>query len=448
METRFFLRIALASILLNICTVQPAKAQQLNKAKLDSLFDIMASKNKAMGSIAISKNGTLLYNHTIGYSFISDTQRIASTNNTKYRIGSISKMFTAVITFQLIEEGKLTLTTTIDKYFPTLPNAKEITISNLLNHRSGLHNFTEDSAYTQWMTQAKTEDEMIRTIAAGKPVFQPNEKALYSNSNFVVLGYIVEKICKEPLKQLIRERITQKIGLTNTYYGGKTDLKNNESYSYVFGTGWQQQPETDMSIPGGAGAIVSTSADLTKFIEALFAGKLISKGSLHQMKTMTDGYGMAMFEFPFYDKKAYGHNGSIDGFGSVLVYFPKDSLAVAYCSNGTGYSINNILIGVLSIYFDMPYQIPSFKSITLKPEDLDKYTGIYSSTQIALKITITKNNATLIAQATGQSSFALETTDKDVFKYGADGIEMDFTPEKNQFTLKQGGANYLYTKDK
>lgn len=203
-----------------------------------------------------------------------------------------------------------------------------------------------------------------------------------------------------------------------------------------------------MSIPGGAGSIVSTPNDLTKFIEALFALKLVSKNSLTQMKTITDGYGMGMFQIPFYTKKAYGHNGGIDGFASNLCYFPEDSLTVAYCTNGQVYPSNDILIGVLSICFNKEYLIPIFNTISLKTEDLDKYCGIYSSKQIPLKITITKDNVTLLAQATGQSSFPLESTEKDKFKFEQAGVEIEFNTDKNELTLKQGGGIFLFTKGK
>jgi hypothetical protein len=163
------------------------------------------------------------------------------------------------------------------------------------------------------------------------------------------------------------------------------------------------------------------------------------------MKTMTDGYGMGMFQFPFYTKLAYGHNGGIDGFASTLEYFPEDNLAVAYCTNGQVYPMNNILIGVLSIYFNKPYSIPTF---SLKTEDLDKYLGIYSSTQIPLKITITKKGATLFAQATGQAPFPIDPTEKDKFKFDPAGIIMEFNPDKSEMTLKQGPENVSFTKEK
>jgi len=443
MKTKIFTTILLAG--LSFGTVF---SQSINKSKLDSLFNILAEKNKAMGSLTISKNGTVLYSRAIGYSFISDKEKMSATEKTKYRIGSISKMFTATMIFQLIEEGKLNLTTTLDKYFPKLPNANKITISNLLNHRSGLHDFTDDSNYATWMTQPKTQDEILALISKHNVDFQPNEKASYSNSNYVILGYILEKVSKQSYIKNLNERITSKIGLSNTYVGSKINKKNNESFSYRFDGNWEQANETDMSIPSGAGCIVSTPTDLTQFIEALFSLKLVSKNSLTQMKTITDRYGMGMRQIPFYTKKAYGHNGGIDSFTSNLAYFPEDSLAISYCSNGEIYPVNEILIGVLSIYFNQEYSIPTFKTISLKTEDLDKYLGVYSSMQMPLKITITKDNTTLVAQATGQGSFPLEATEIDKFKFDEDGVKVEFNVNKNEFTITQRGTSFLFTKDK
>jgi CubicO group peptidase (beta-lactamase class C family) len=426
-------------------------SQKFNKPKLDSLFDILAQKNKAMGSLTLSKDGKVVYSRAIGYSFISDAEKNPASETTKYRIGSITKMFTAVIILQLSEEGKISLDATLDKYFPALPNASKITIRNLLNHRSGLHNFTSEPEYMTYMTSPKTHDEMLTIISKYPVDFQPNEKYSYSNSNYVLLGYIIEKICNEPYSKVLKSRITDKLGLTNTYLGGKTDIKNNESYSYRWVKNWEQQPETDMSIPGAAGAIVSTPTDLTKFIEAIFSLKLVSGNSLDQMKNMIDGYGMAMIKAPFNAKTGYGHGGGIDGFGSNLIYFPEDNLAIAYCTNGQVYPGNDILIGALSIYNNMEYSIPDFipkPAIALKTEELDKYLGEYSSTQIPLKIIFTKDNSTLFAQATGQSAFPLEATEKDKFRFEQAGIEIEFNTDKGEFTLKQGGGSFLFTKAK
>lgn len=423
-------------------------AQSFNKAKMDSFFTAIESNNKGMGSIALSKNGRLLYTKAIGNSYINGDTKIHADYATKYRIGSITKMFTATIIFQLIEEGKLTLKTPLDKYFPKVPNAKKITVGNLLNHRSGIHNFTNDSEYLLWNTKPHTQAEMLAIIVKGGSDFVPGSKAEYSNSNFVLLGYIVEKITGHSYKDELQKRIASKIGLTNTYYGGKISSGNHEAYSYTMASAWEQESETDMSIPGGAGAILSTPADLDMFIDALFTGKLVKKESLELMKTQTDRYGMGLFQVPLGSKKGYGHTGGIDGFSSSLTYFPDDSLAIAYCNNGAVMATNDIMIGALSIYFNKPYDIPTFKTVALSAATLNSYAGVYSSAQMPLKITVTVKGNLLYAQATGQGEFPLEAIDETNFQFTQAGIKMSFDATKNEMTLKQGGGSYNFTKGK
>ncbi|HMG15261.1 MAG TPA: serine hydrolase domain-containing protein [Saprospiraceae bacterium] len=435
-----------AFLLYAVLFLSTAYGQQINKAKLDSLFNLLSEKNRAMGSVAISHDGHIIYTKSIGCANCIDN--VQASENTKYRIGSITKMFTATIIFQLIEEGKLNLDTKLDQYYPNLINASKITISNLLNHHSGLYDFTRDSLYSQWNGSPKTHDEIIAYIASGPSQFEPGSKGEYSNSNFVILGYIIEKITAKNYKDVLKERITNKIGLQNTYVGDITDTKNNESYSYTYLNGWQQESITDMSIPGAAGDILSTPTELVKFIEALFAGKLIKQNSLDQMKTLNDGYGKGMFQFPFYDKKAYGHNGGIDGFASVLSYFPEDKLAVSYCSNGLVFPMNEILIDVLNCYYNKPFTLPVFKLLSLTSEDLDKYLGVYSTDIMPIKITVSKIKNTLIAQGTGQPSFSLEATEKDTFNFDQGGIVLVFNTEKGEMKLLQSEAEIVFLKDK
>jgi D-alanyl-D-alanine carboxypeptidase len=437
---------ALLFIIVTSCASCAVKAQNVNTAKLDSFFNALSSHDRSMGSAAITHNGLIVYQKAIGYSQINGDVKTPATIKTKYRIGSISKMFTGTMIFQLIEEGKLGLATTLATYYPQVPNAAKITIGEMLSHRSGLHNFTSDSLYLTYNTRPQTEADMLGIIQKEQSDFEPDSKASYSNTNFVLLGYIIEKITGTPYGQALKKRITTKIGLEDTYYGGKTNTTMNEAYSYTFDGKWEQQPETDMSVPGGAGAILSTPADLCNFISALFAGKLISEASLEQMKTAKEGYGMAMFPIPFNDKKTYGHSGGVDGFTSMLLYSPDDKMAAAYTTNGTRFSANDVIIGMLSIYFNKPYTIPDFNELTLNPEDLDKYLGIYSSTQMPLKITVTKKGNILMAQATGQGAFALEATlDKDKFAFKVAGVVIQFDPVNKQFTLLQGGQSYLFT---
>ena len=424
--------------------VLTSQAQKLNVVKLDSLFSILEAKDKYMGSIAIAQNGKIIYAKSIGKGDIETNKK--STENSKYRIGSISKMFTSTLIFKAIEEKKLTLNQTVESFFPNLENAKTITIGNLLNHKSGIHNFTSDEEYLKYNTQPKSEVEMMAIIEKGKSDFAPNAKNEYSNSNYVLLSYILEKIYKKPYKSILEKNIIKPLGLKNTFFGDKINLKNNEAYSYDFEDRWVKQTETDMSIPMGAGAVVSNPTDLTIFIKSLFDGKIINQKSLDLMNTFEGKFGFGIFKVPFYDKIGYGHTGGIDGFTSMLSYVTEEKLAIALTSNGNIYSNNNIAIAALSNFFNKPFTIPDFKELVLKTEDLDQYLGEYSSDSFPLKIMITKENATLIAQATGQSSFPLTATEKDKFEFEAAKIMLAFKPSENQMTLNQGGRTFVLTR--
>ena len=201
-----------------------------------------------------------------------------------------------------------------------------------------------------------------------------------------------------------------------------------------------------MSIPVGAGAIVSNPTDLTIFIKSLFDGKIINQKSLELMTTFEESYGFGIFKVPFYDKTGFGHTGGIDGFSSMLGYFKDEKLAIALTSNGNVYGNNNIAIAALSSFFGKPFTIPDFKELVLKTEELDQYLGEYSSPSFPLKIMITKENTTLIAQATGQSSFPLTAIEKDKFEFEAAKIVLEFKPSENQMAIIQNGRKNVLTR--
>lgn len=225
----------------------------------------MNKRTSLWAALLFQKNGEIIYTKSIGFADIENN--VKADESSKYRIGSISKTFTTILVLKAIENKKIGLTQTIDKYFPTIKNAKEITIKHLLSHRSGIHNFTGDKNYLTWNTQPKTEKEMVEIIATAGSDFQPDSKAEYSNSNFVLLSYILEKTFKKSYAELLQEYIVKPIGLTNTYLGGKINPSKNECRSYSFSDDGKLEPETDISIPLGAGGIVSTPSDLTKFSE-------------------------------------------------------------------------------------------------------------------------------------------------------------------------------------
>lgn len=420
-------------------------AQNFDKAKLDAYFEKLEQNDKFMGSVAVSRNGEIIYTRSVGYADVEN--KLKANENSKYRIGSISKTFTTVLAMKAVEKKKLKLDQTIDKYFPEIKNAGKITVANLLYHRSGIHSFTDDKEYLDWNTQPKTEKELLDIIIKGGSDFEPDTKSAYSNSNFVLLTFIVEKSWGKPYKVLVDELIAKPAGLKNTALGGKIDSGKNECKSYRFTGNWNLEPETDISVPLGAGGIVSTPSDLVKFSDALFGGKLVSKESLEKMQTINGQYGMGMFKIPFYDKTGFGHTGGIDGFASVFGHFADGNISYALTSNGTNFNNNNISIAVLSAVFGKDYEIPEFNAVKVDAGTLEKYEGVYASAQIPLKITITTNNETLVAQATGQSAFPLEATADNTFKFEQAGVVMEFNAADNSMVLKQGGGVFNYKKE-
>lgn len=413
--------------------------------KLDSLFNKLESYNKFMGTVAIIDKDVIAYSHAVGFADV-ETGAKASTS-TKYRVGSITKMFTSVMVYQLFEEKKLSLETNLSAYFPQLPNAENISIKDMLLHRSGLWSVTEDSLYLEWCVDPKSREDLLGMMKIHESLFQPGEKSEYSNSNYILLGFIIEDITGKDYATNLKERITEKIGLKSTGLGGKINVSKNEAKSYVRpGDSWEKENETDMSVPGGAGAIVSTAEDLVHFINALFNGGLISEVSLQDMIKTEGTYGKGIFSMPFYELQGYGHTGGIDGFRSVLVYFPEKQLGVAILSNGLNYVQNDILIGILSIYFGQPYTLPDFTTVHVDVELLKSYEGLYSKKDFPLKITIKSEGNNLTAQATGQSSFPLEAVSENEFRFDAAGILITF-PEPGKLNLKQGGTDYLMERE-
>jgi CubicO group peptidase (beta-lactamase class C family) len=249
----------------------------------------------------------------------------------------------------------------------------------------------------------------------------------------------------------LKERITSKIGLKDTYTAtGNIDVNKNESLTYMnLGGDWKQVPETHPSILFGGGAIVSTPNDLAKFIQALFDGKIVSKESLDQMKTMRDGEGLGMEPHTFAGKAFYGHAGGGDNYGAWLTYQPEEKLAVAYTTNAKIYPVANIVRGVIDIYYSKPFTIPALESLAISPEVLDKYVGVYSSPEAPMKWTITRDGGTLFFQPPGaQSAVPLEATAEDKFQIEGAAV-FEFDAAKNQMIIKRrGGQERVLTKEK
>jgi CubicO group peptidase (beta-lactamase class C family) len=441
----------LLATLLTSATFTAGYGEMLAKAKLDQFLDRLAEKNKAMGSLVIAKDGSVLYTRAIGYSQINGSEKKPLTAASRFRIGSITKMYTATMILQLVEEGKLKLTDTLDKFFPQVPNAPKITILQMVAHRSGIPNVRrQQNAQGNISTLPTTKDEHLALVVKGAPDFEPDTKRSYSNSGYFLLGLILEKVTGKSYAEALEERITSKIGLNGTYLAtGNIDVNKKEALTYIhFGGDWRPVNETHPTILFSAGAIVSTPADMAKFIQALFEGKLVSKGTLDQMKAMKDGEGLGMGTFTFAGKTFYGHTGGADNYGAWLAYEPEEKLAVAYATNAKIYPVEKIVSGVVDIYYHRPFQIPALESIAVNPDVLDRYVGVYSVPGAPAKAKVTRDGATLFFQPPGASSAVpLEATADD--KFQLEGVAVfTFDAAKKQMTIKRRQGERVFTKEK
>ena len=412
--------------------------------KIDSLLTYLNKNDKFMGSLCIREGENVVFNKAYGFADVD--KNISAHRMTKYKIGSITKTFTAVMIMQLIEEKKLNLQTKLNRFYPKIPNAEKITIYDLLHHRTGIVDYINgDSITAKNIYRFHSKEEMIQKITDYKPLFEPGTKHEYSNSNYNLLGYIIETLTKKSYAENIQTRIVKKANLLNTYFPqGKIETSIGESYSYLFnGTKWEKVEEWENSIAYSAGAIISTPADLTRFMYALFDEKLVKPSSLEQMKEIKEGYGKALMQFPFGERRFYGHTGGIENFRAVVGYYPTEKLGISLIVNGDNFNRNDIMIGVLSIYYKMPFPFPKFNKI--EASELVKFTGTYSSKELPLKMTISEKNGELLAQATGQSAFPLTFKEEKTFIFAPAGIEMIFG--ENGFVLKQGGMSFNFSKE-
>lgn len=414
---------------------------------MDDLLKLVETNNKGMGSLSIFQDGQEVYQKTIGYANVE--KGIKANSKTTYRIGSITKMFTATLVMQLVEEGKLRLDQPLSDFYPDIANASEITIEMMLRHRSGIFSLTDEADYTQWMEKLISKEDQVDKINNYESVFAPDSKAEYSNSNYVLLTFIIEDVTGKSYGEVLQKEVLNPIKLKLASYGQKLKGDESDAHSYYWDGGqWTMSTLTDPTVPRGAGSINATPTELNQFLNALFNAKLVSKTTLDKMMEIEDGFGLGMFPVPFHDKKGYGHTGGIDGFQSNAFYFPKQKMSIAYTGNGIVMARNDLMIGVLSIYYGMDYEMPDFKpALTLTSEELDKYLGVYSSPTFPLKITITKKDQTLIGQATGQPSFPLQAVEQDIFRFEQAGLTLEFNPTEDEMTLKQGGGLFVLSKE-
>ncbi|CAM1344337.1 serine hydrolase domain-containing protein [Tenacibaculum amylolyticum] len=405
------------------------------KNKIDSLFTSLEQKNEFMGSISISQNDKVIYQNTIGFEDIATSEK--ASNATYYKIGSISKTYTAALILKAIEEQKITLDQSIDLFFPNIKEAKNITIKNLLNHSSGIPSYTKYSNFLSYHTQPKTKEELLTLITQVQDKHYTNPKAEYSNSNYVLLTFILEKIYQSDFKTILSEKITAPLQLNNTYY-----LQNNspdivQSYTYN-NNSWKELPITDLTNALGAGGIIATSTDVNNFLNALFNQKIINQNSLGQMQQIEQGFGLGLVKLTLSSRSSYGHHGDIDGYSASAFYFPEEKLAITITSNASNNNIDTILNKVLKLYFNDPI-------LSISTKELKKFTGTYynpkDSTEESVFITendklvhVIQNEFKRVLIYKGNRTFLLEQA-------YAEAMYFTFSEDGKSLSIKQGNYN-------
>lgn len=423
-----------------------------NKNSIDEFLIYLSKENSFLGTVEMKKGNEIVYSYK---------SNPLEAENGQYRIGSITKIFTAITVFQLIEEQKLTLQTPLSQFYPKIKYADQITIENLLSHTSGIFNITFWEDYYSTRNQNFSKEQILNIIYKEKADFKPNKDCSYSNSNYVLLGYIIEDITGKSYATNINERITQKADLQNTFVAETVqDVKDYKSYLFN-GKDWFEDVSSHPSLPFAAGAVISTVSDLNKLMYYLFHGDLVSENSLATMqKLKSKSIGHGLFKAPFYDKIGWGHTGGIDEFKSATLYFPTEDLYLSIASNGSRLGINDIMVGILSAYYDKKYEYPVFYHSDIQEPPLSVFTGTYKAKLIGFitvgkfEITPAENNYLFMSELengkVGERAL-LERIDANTFYLRNAKGKLIFTIENNKvkkLVLEQGKMSIKCTKVK
>ncbi|WP_374440973.1 serine hydrolase domain-containing protein [Epilithonimonas sp.] len=427
-------------------TIKDIGNRAIDTKKIDGFLDYVIANKQGVGSLSIFKNGKEIYSRSFGQDQLPNVESNAETG---YQIGSISKFFTSVMLMQLAEKGKLSIDDKLSKYYPDIPNAEKISLKTMLNHTSGLGDYVGENY--QWLFKKYVGDKAILdTIKTQGVLFQPGEKTRYSNSAYYLLSRILEKVAKKPYNVLLRENITSKIGMKNTF--SVLDDPKNIFRSYKNQNDkWIETEDFDFHNCVGLGDITSTAKDLNLFVNALFNNKLVSRETLEKMLPLTDKpFGLGIMSVPFYNQISYGHGGDTAGTHSITSYNPKDDYSVSLLINGEEFPHNDLGYAISAIIYDTNYEFPKFENNKIGknvPEEFRNYVGNYSSTDIPLGLNVFSKDDKLFAQGKGQPEFPLENIGNDQFRFDQAGIEIRFFPDKKQMQLKQNGKTFNFTKD-
>ena len=341
----------------NVCLGQDSAVRM---QRMEELVQSYASSKQFMGAVLVAREQTILFDK--GYGFANLEWNIPNSPTTKFRLGSVTKQFTAASILLLEERGKLKVDDPVKKYMADAPAAwDKVTIFNLLTHTSGIPSFTGFSDYASTEAIATTPEKLVARFRDKPLEFQPGEKWNYSNSGYVLLGYLIEKISGQTYDKFVQENIFTPLGMKDSGYDSNSAIVLRRASGYSpSDKGSVNTGYIDMSIPFSAGSLYSTTEDLLRWEQGLFGGKVLSPASLQKMTTpFKHDYACGLGVSDVKGHKLIEHGGGIEGFNTQLSYYPDDKLTVVVLGNLNGSAPGEIAARMAAVVHGEKVVLPS-----------------------------------------------------------------------------------------
>lgn len=411
-------------------------------ARMEQVIQSYVTAGTFMGTVLVARDGNIIIDK--GYGMANAEWDVPNTTTTKFRIGSMTKQFTAAAILLLEERGKLKIDERIKTYLPDQPASWDrITVFNLLTHTSGIPNFTSLSEYRDAKLRLASVDGTLATLRDKVLDFGPGEKMSYSNSGYLALGSIIEKISGQSYEQFITDNIFTPLGMKDSGYDSNTAIIKRRASGYIKGpVATVNAGYVHMSVPHAAGALYSTTGDLLKWEQALFAGKVVSKASLDRMTTpFKNDYGFGLVSVMEKGRRAIWHNGGIDGFNTRMAYYPDTRTVVIALSNVNG-PVPDTLVPQLGaiMHGETVMLTTERKETTVPAATLAKYVGAYQLAPNVL-ITITLEGDHLMSQLTGQGKLQIFPQSETLFFLKVVDAQLEFAADGSSVVLHQNGRD-------
>lgn len=399
-------KVGLALLTMVFASSSVAFGAAIDVARMERAIDLRVSTGQFMGAVLVAKDGKILINK--GYGSANLDWKVPDSPTTKFRLGSVTKQFTAACLLLLEERGKLKIEDPVKKYLPDAPAAwDQITIFNLLTHTSGIPNFTEFPDYRESEAKPATPEELVARFRAKPLDFAPGASWHYSNSGYVLLGYLIEKISGESYSKFLQENIFSPLGMKDSGYDSNTEVIPQHAVGYAPGPGGPVVAGyIDMSIPLSAGGLYSTTGDLLRWEQALYGGKLLSAASLRKMTTpFRENYALGLgVRKTSNGDRIFSHGGGIEGFNTWVGYIPAENVAVIVLANLNGGAPDDIANDLIKVVDGEKVTLTSDRRATqLSNGALDRLVGHYQFPNGAI-MTVWRDGGHFLARLPGQSA--------------------------------------------